>query len=44
MAKPKPQKIAEKAVRKAGGRKIGRKMFSAIKAVKKLKKSQEKKK
>lgn len=33
-----PQKIAEKAVKKAGGRKIGKGRFSAVKAVKKAKK------
>lgn len=37
--KVKPQKIANKAVKKAGGKRIiGRNRFSAVKAVKKLKK------
>lgn len=36
--KPKPQKIANAAVIKAGGRRIGRNRFSALKAVKKLRK------
>ena len=40
----KPQKIAEKAVKKAGGRKIGPKRFSATKEVKRLKKEQGEKK
>lgn len=38
MAKNKAQKIANKAVKNAGGRRIGRKRFSAVKAVKKLRK------
>jgi hypothetical protein len=40
----KAQKIAEKAVKNAGGRKIGPKRFSAVKAVKKLKKERKDKK
>lgn len=36
------QKKAEEAIKKAGGRKIGPKRYSAVKAVKKLKKEKGK--
>jgi hypothetical protein len=38
MTKSKAQKIVNNAIKKAGGKKIGRNRFSAVKAVKKLKK------